>query len=271
MGFQEAIQGFAEKVSPLRLNNRAGVEDWWVRFPGVARSLEVARDGLFVFPRCISCQRGSLHALCDECRSRVFRRLNSCSRCGFILSRGDMCGDCLTRKRPFERLEFLGYYEKPFSGTLQAFKFQRRPGLASHLAKATLSVPRIAEFVDQCDSVTYVPCSPVRLRVRGYNQSLLLAREIAWRSRKPLVHALKKVRETPPQVGLNYANRIKNLEGAFQIALQMRHPIHHKRLLLIDDIYTTGATVEACAKPLVRAGVSAVFVLVLARVRNATS
>lgn len=179
-----------------------------------------------------------------------------------------MCGDCLTRKRPFERLEFLGYYQAPFSVSLQVFKFHGRPGLAPHFVRAALSEPHIARFVSACDCVTYVPASRNRLRERGYNQSLLIAREIARRARKPLVHALEKIRETPRQVTLNYASRIKNLKGAFRIRLPFRDPIYRKRILLVDDIYTTGATVEACATPLMRADAAAVFVFVLARARN---
>jgi len=260
-----------ERFSPSRLRGPESVEDWWLRFPGAARSLEVACDHLFVLPRCISCLRGSLISPCPECAATVFHRENGCRKCGFLLTRGDVCGDCLTRKRPFEQLEFVGYYQPPFSLTLQAFKFHNRPGLAPHFVRFALSLERIARFVERCDAVTYVPSTPARLSKRGYNQSLLIAREIARRARKPLIHTLEKVRETPPQVGLNYANRILNLKGAFKVILPFRLPIYRKKILLVDDIYTTGATVEACAKPLVRAGVAEVYALVLARSRNLAS
>jgi ComF family protein len=255
-------------LSPSRLRGSDAVEDWWVTVPKAARALEFACDHLFVLPRCISCLRGSLVSPCPDCAQSVFHRVNGCRKCGFALNRGDICGDCLTRKRPFEQLEFIGYYQPPFAQTLQAFKFHNRPGLAPHFARFALAMDRVARLVGRCDAVTYVPATPARLSRRGYNQSLLLAREIARRTRKPLVHALEKVRETPPQVGLNYGNRIQNLRGAFKVCLPFRLPVYKKTILLVDDIYTTGATVEACAKPLLRAGAANVYVLVLARSRN---
>jgi len=116
------------------------------------------------------------------------------------------------------------------------------------------------------DRVIPVPLHPSRLRQRGYNQSLLLAREVSQKYLIPLdFTSLRRVRPTPPQTQLSGAERRKNIRGAF--AVQNPEPLAKASILLIDDVFTTGATVEECSKILLRAGAKRVDVLTLARAR----
>jgi ComF family protein len=114
--------------------------------------------------------------------------------------------------------------------------------------------------------VVPVPLHPRRLRRRGFNQSLLLARRISRRYSLPLdFTALRRIRATVPQTELSAAERRKNIRGAF--AVFRAQTITEKDILLVDDVFTTGATVEECAKVLLKAGANRVDVLTLARAR----
>jgi ComF family protein len=110
-----------------------------------------------------------------------------------------------------------------------------------------------------------VPLAPGRLRERGYNQAALIAQSLALVTMLPApqLAALSKVRETRPQVGLSRAARRQNVRGAF--ACLAPHLVQQRRCLLIDDVMTTGATLEACAEALVQAGADRVMALVVAR------
>jgi ComF family protein len=141
------------------------------------------------------------------------------------------------------------------------FKFRGKVALAPALAQ--LMVDRLPLF-DSVDLVIPVPLHPKRLREREFNQSLLLADRIARRLGLPLSYAnLVRIAPAPAQTTLSRKRRLKNLRGAF--AVRRPDAIAGKRILLIDDVFTTGATVNECAKTLRKAGAGDVFALTLAR------
>ncbi|MEC8776511.1 MAG: ComF family protein, partial [Pseudomonadota bacterium] len=122
-----------------------------------------------------------------------------------------------------------------------------------------------AELVPVADVVVPVPLHPRRLIGRRYNQSLLLARAVARLGRLPVIpDALRRLRNTPSQGSLSRGARHRNVQGAF--SLRGRAEVVGKSILLIDDVYTTGATVEACTHALKKGGAARVYVLTLARV-----
>jgi len=140
---------------------------------------------------------------------------------------------------------------------------------ASRLAKPLSTL--LSEYKDpelpfsEFDLILPVPLHPQRLRRRGFNQSLLLARRVSRHHSIALdFKSLQRIRHTQPQTELSGAQRQKNIRGAFEV----RNPfvIEEKRLLLIDDVFTTGATVQECSKVLLKAGAKRVDVLTLARV-----
>jgi ComF family protein len=144
---------------------------------------------------------------------------------------------------------------------LQRFKYGRDVTLAPVLG--ALLVERCPLPVDH-DLLIPVPLDLERLRWRGFNQALALGRILAARRHRPLhPMALRRCRITPPQVGLNEAERRRNIAGAF--AVRDRAAVRGRTILLVDDVMTTGATVDECAKTLRRAGARRVDVLVLAR------
>jgi ComF family protein len=117
----------------------------------------------------------------------------------------------------------------------------------------------------QADLVIPVPLSVRRFRERGYNQSMLIARELGSLTSLPAPQdgVLARIRDTPPQVGLSAADRLKNMRGAFACVDPSR--VRGRRCALLDDVMTTGATLEACAETLRQAGAEKVFGLVVAR------
>jgi len=122
------------------------------------------------------------------------------------------------------------------------------------------------EFFRECplDRIIPVPLHPKRLRWRGFNQALILAREVGRLWRLPVdPFILRRSRETPPQTELSEEERTKNVRGAF--AVDPRKSVEGESLLLVDDVYTSGATVNECSRALQRAGAKEVHVLTLAR------
>src|SRR5262249_24349642 len=127
------------------------------------------------------------------------------------------------------------------------------------------------ELLADADALIPVPLHWRRLWVRRFNQSAALAGVISGLAHVPLIHrGLKRTRATPQQVGKSKTERADNVQGAFRVAAEHEPDIAGRRLLLIDDVLTSGATVDACTRALLRAGASHVDVLIFARVVAAT-
>ncbi|MGH9459991.1 MAG: ComF family protein [Vicinamibacteria bacterium] len=143
-------------------------------------------------------------------------------------------------------------------------KFRGRPRLASALGRLAFDTWIRTGELDAGEAIVPVPLHRRRRRERGFNQAELLGKVIAKAAGKPCCRALVKVVSRPPQAGLSAAERLKNAAGAYRARLPARFV--GKRLLLVDDVFTTGATVESCALRLLRAGARSVDVLTVARV-----
>ena len=170
------------------------------------------------------------------------------------------CGECREDPPDFSRAITPFAYEGALAKAIQAFKYDKQNRLAAPLARLLQSDLKAQEI----DQVTAIPLHPRRLRSREFNQSLLLAKQLSrFLSLPLLIDAMSRVRETPPQVGLSKKERKRNIHQAFTVndpAL-----IQGRRILLIDDVYTTGATLREGAKTLIRAGAKEVVVAALAR------
>jgi competence protein ComFC len=213
-------------------------------------------------PRCGGCRRvGSW--LCDECRSNV-RRLQEplCRRCGVeVDSARNDCG-CRARLRSLTRLRSAVAYEGPIEVAVRRFKYEGWRRLATPLAQ--LMSERLAVEGVAARTIVAVPLHPSRQRQRGYNQSELLMRELTRRLglRSPR-GVLVRTRPTPPQVGNDRLRRFENVAGAFA---WKGEALGGEALLLIDDVATTGATLDACAQALKAAGAGPVTGVSVARV-----
>lgn len=170
------------------------------------------------------------------------------------------CGACRRHPPAFSRAITPFPYEGALATAICAFKYQKKNTLAASLARLLHDDLRPLPI----DCVIAIPLHPRRLKFREFNQSLLLAREVArYKKCHFFVDVMRKVKETPPQVGLSRKDREANVKRAFQVV----HPerILCQRILLVDDVYTTGATLREGAKVLMKAGAKEVIVTTLAR------
>jgi len=213
-------------------------------------------------PRCGGCRIvGSW--LCGRCRNRI-RRLEEplCRRCGVELDSARRDCGCGARLRSLTRLRSAVAYEGPVEHAVHRFKYEGWRRLAVPLA--ALVAERLAVEGVSARWVVAVPLHPKRQRQRGFNQAELLAREV----REQLVigappGVLVRTRATPPQVGHDRRRRFENVLGAFE---WNGGPLAGESILLIDDVATTGATLDACASALRNAGSGPVTGVSVARV-----
>lgn len=178
---------------------------------------------------------------------------------------GELCGRCVAGEYDFDQARSFGAYDGVLRELVHLLKYARMRPLARPLGR------RLAEGFsrewkpEDFDAIVAVPLSAARLRDRAYNQAELLARELARLSGIPyLGGACCRVRATPSQTGLTRAQRLENLRGAFAAGPRAAQ-LAGKRILLIDDVFTTGATLTVCAQALRRAGARRVCALTLAR------
>ena len=168
-----------------------------------------------------------------------------------------ICSQCFKKAPPFSMIINYSLYDGVLAEAINQLKFHGLKRLAKPLGKLLLDFD-----LSGMDSVVPVPLSIKRLRERGFNQSLLLARVISREKKLPLlIDILFKKKETSPQTGLSGKERLLNLKNAFVV----KRDIRGLRLLLVDDVMTTGATVTECSKQLMKAGAKEVTVLTLAR------
>lgn len=208
--------------------------------------------------------RGTTADFCPDCRSAIPALPSPrCSRCAlpFATEGGvdHLCAVCLREPQPdFFRVHAAGCYAGLLRQAVQRFKYSGDIGLDRPLANllADRLDPPLAELL------VPVPLHSGRLRARSYNQSLLLARCLGRRLGLPVAPGmLCRTRPTPPQQGLAAAVRRSNLRGAFALGEDPRE----RRILLVDDVLTTGSTVRECARVLMAGGAAAVEVAVVAR------
>jgi ComF family protein len=225
------------------------------------------RLGAALWPaRCLACGEtgsGGLD-LCPPCRTALPWNRQACSRCAIPLPTSDgtaTCGRCLRRPPPLDQVRSACLYGAPLDRWLPRFKFHHDLAagrlLAQLLAAACADAPRPQALVP-------VPLHRARLRRRGYDQALELAKPLARALDLPLQsRLLQRVRPTVPQSELSAAARRRNLRDAFVVAADAALPAH---VVLVDDVMTTGATLHAAARALRRAGVARVDAWVCARV-----
>ncbi len=206
---------------------------------------------------------------CTECRGAFHRvTVPLCISCGFPFpasaGANHLCEDCVISPPPFSVARALGRYEGPLLDAIHLFKYRRRISLGEALGRMMAYAVYDSLVIDDYSLIIPVPLHPKRLRERGFNQALTLAREVARRYALPVdLLALRRRVHTEAQVKLAGKERKANMREAF--AIQDRGRIDGEEILLIDDVYTTGSTVMECARVLMRNGARKVAVLTLAR------
>jgi ComF family protein len=223
-------------------------------------------------PTCAGCggSVGAAHGLCGPCwRGLIMIERPFCERLGtpFAVDLGGtlLSPAAIADPPVFERARAVAHYDGLARDLVHRLKFGDRLDLVTLMAR--LMAQAGAELLREADLIVPVPLHPVRLWRRRFNQAAVLARAIGRLSDKPVsVDVLRRARATRPQVGLTRAQRRENLQGVFAVGDGARPEIAERRILLVDDVLTTGATGNAAARVLLRGGARAVDMLVFARV-----
>ncbi|WP_455197986.1 double zinc ribbon domain-containing protein [Kaarinaea lacus] len=221
-------------------------------------------------PVCVLCGDRGIHTasrgidLCKPCHSELPRLTSSCTRCAVPLagelSREPLCGRCQVRPPAYNRCLSLLHYQPPTDHLIQSLKFQGQLEMARLLGQ--LMAHWLSGVIDtRPDVLIPVPLHRDRLRERGFNQAVELARPIATQLGCAMdVSSCRRTKITPPQSELSRKERVNNIRGAFQVV----KPIQG-RVAIIDDVMTTGSTAHELASMLLKAGADSVDVWVFAR------
>jgi len=235
-----------------------------------SNTIKKISDGLLslLFPSaCASCGRYikdfKYHYVCVPCYESIKRLEGAlCKTCMKPLDAGYLteCGDCERGERYFTNIAAGGVYSGALKELIHLIKFYERKKIAKLLAEFVI------ENIMDCaikwaDVIVPVPLSKKVLAGRGYNQTALVAKILADKFNIPYVEAVKKVRDTEPQNKLERKDRLKNLKGVFE----EDSSVAGKKVLVVDDVYTTGATMNEMAKTLKMAGAIEVRGIVVAR------
>jgi ComF family protein len=229
---------------------------------------------LIIFPTfCKLCttllDREGEKVVCNSCLRKLTPSYSSCCVCcGRFFSspvEPHICKQCLEQKPPYSLHRSCGFYDGELKDILLLFKYKGFRSLGKDLILFAINVMGEKHFLWQdLDVIIPVPLHPSRQRQRGFNQSKILAHELA-RLKKIDIKSriLIKIKNRPPQTSLDAKTRRRNLVGAFKV--KNKSSIKGKMVLLVDDIFTTGATLAECSKTLLKAGAKSVSALTLAQ------
>jgi ComF family protein len=203
--------------------------------------------------------------ICSLCWQTISPYTGSvCRICGRPLASGvsTECGDCLKNRPAFSWARSFGLYEGTLKEAINYFKYYGITRLSRPLSEMLLSME-----IPSADAIIPVPLYKKRLRSREFNQSALLVRSLSKGTGIPaLFNSLVKTRDTGPQVGLYARDRKKNIRNAFGIVNDK--DIQGKDIVLVDDVFTTGATVRECSQLLKKRGAKNIYVVLLAHSRR---
>jgi ComF family protein len=209
---------------------------------------------------CLLCgQESGSEILCRACAGDLPRLPSPhCPVCALPTPAGECCGRCLGHPPHYDRTLAVFSYGFPLDRLIQSFKYGHRLALAAFLGGELAALAKDAAV----DRVMPLPLHPARLRERGFNQALELARPVARALGKPLdARTCLRIRQTPVQAGLPWKERKQNMRGAFGCS----RDLSGQRILLVDDVMTTGASLDECARTLKKHGAAEVTLLVAAR------
>lgn len=222
-------------------------------------------------PRCLTCEAIlEIHgSFCPACFSKLHVIQSPlCSCCGIPFAgagvENHICGDCIVSRPAFSIARAVGRYETTLLEAIHRFKYNGKIYTGEVLGKLMADFAYPSFSVSDYSLVMPVPLHPKRLRERGFNQSVILAKEISGRFNLPFDFlTLKRHIYTEPQISLGKKDRESNIKGVFSV--NDPDKIKEQRIILVDDVYTSGSTVKECARVLMKNKADSVAILTLAR------
>ncbi len=214
--------------------------------------------------QCAVCRAWPAQPVCEGCVARFAQPRARCRRCALAVAAGvEVCGHCLRAPPPLDACHAAVSYEFPWSALIVQYKFNGQAGWARSFASLMRSTPWVDPALDEADLVLPMPLSRERLAERGFNQALLLARALA--ADKTRADLLLRVRHTAAQASLDRQDRLSNVRGAFAVDPLAAPSVRGRRVVLVDDVMTSGASLFTAAESLRQAGAARVTALVMAR------
>jgi ComF family protein len=214
--------------------------------------------------QCAVCRAWPAQSLCESCVARFAQPRPRCLRCALPLgASAALCGRCLGDPPPLDACYAAVSYDYPWSTLIGQFKFHGQAGWARVFATLMRSTPWVEPALEDAQLVLPMPLARERLAERGFNQSLQLAKLLAPRHVDATL--LLRVRHTPAQSALDRRARIANVKGAFALDPLRTADVEGKRVALVDDVMTSGASLHAAARVLREAGAARITAVVIAR------
>ena len=214
--------------------------------------------------QCLVCHAWPAQPVCEACVSRFAQPQSRCPTCALPVPHNvRQCGACVKSPPPLDACLAAVSYAFPWSDLVVGYKFHNHPGRAHAFALLLRSTPWVEPALDAADLVVPMPLSKARLQTRGFNQALVLARQLA--PDKTDNRLLLRIKDTPPQSSLKRAERLASVKDAFAVDPLLSAQIKGARLVLVDDVMTSGASLFAAARVLRAAGAAHITGLVIAR------
>ena len=229
------------------------MNDKWLKFKHMLK--------VSLFPQaCLLCSAsdGGDFGICTDCLNELPHHASCCPQCGLLSFEGQLCGACIASPPDFDATKAAFTYQYPISQVLQQYKYNQQLFLAETFSELMLNNLQ----ANNIDLIIPMPLHPSRLQERGFNQSLEIARIIGKRLNVPITsQAVARIKQSPPQASLPLKERVKNMKGAFACY----EDLSGLRIALIDDVMTTGASLNALAKAVRAKGAAHVECWLIAR------
>jgi ComF family protein len=227
-------------------------------------------------PNCLLCTQNiaqntenthpSIHAVCRACLAELpWHPKTSCPQCG-LASSGIICGSCLNSPPDFDATKAVFLYAYPVDAMMQRYKYGSMLNLGDTFGEFLAEKVNVEDCLKNIDLIIPMPMHPQRLKERGFNQALEIAKVLTKNCKEKLDYkSTERQTLTPPQASLPLKERVKNIKGAFKVNADKLDKIQGKRIAIVDDVMTTGASLNELAKTLKKAGASHVECWVIAR------
>ena len=214
--------------------------------------------------QCAVCHAWPAQPVCEACVVRFAQPQPRCQTCALPVPPGiPRCGACIRQPPPLHACVAAVAYAYPWSGLITSYKFNSNPGWSSTFATLLRSTPWTEPALDACDLLVPMPLSVQRLQARGFNQALVLAR--ALHPDKTDSQVLLRIKDTPAQRTLARTERLLSVKDAFAVDPLLAVRVRGKRIVLVDDVMTSGASIYAAASVLLASGAMHITGMVIAR------